>query len=185
MSGAAQRLDYTDTNRERPILTGHEQKFSSDEFIVSKTDAKGLMTYVNQVFLKVSGYTENEMLGKPHNVIRHPDMPRTVFRLLWDAIRDGREIFAYVVNRCKNGDHYWVLAHVTPTYGSGGDIIGFHSSRRVPSAAALATIQPLYKQLLAEEEKVGGRAGVEAGLNLLNQLLKSKGMGYDQFILSI
>lgn len=185
MSGAAQRLNYADTNRERPVLTGHEQKFLPDELIVSKTDAKGILTYVNQVFLRVSGYTETEMLGKPHNVIRHPDMPRTVFRLLWDTIRDGREIFAYVVNRCKNGDHYWVLAHVTPTYGSGGDIIGFHSSRRVPTAAALATIQPLYRQLVAEEEKVGGRAGVDAGLTMLNQLLKSKGVSYDQFILSI
>lgn len=185
MSAAAQRLEYADTSRERPVLTGHERKFSANEFIVSKTDAKGIITYVNQVFLRVSGYSEEEMLGKPHNVIRHPDMPRTVFRLLWDTIRDGREIFAYVVNRCKNGDHYWVLAHVTPTYGPGGEIVGFHSSRRVPSASALEAVRPLYKQLIAEEEKVGGRAGVEAGLNLLKRLLESKGMGYDQFILSI
>lgn len=179
------KVDTGGRARYNAPLTGHEQKFSTNELIVSKTDARGIMCYVNDVFLKISGYNEDEMLGKPHNVIRHPEMPGCVFRLLWDTIRDGHEIFAYVVNRCKNGDHYWVLAHVTPTFGPKGDIIGFHSSRRVPKASALAVIQPLYRELVAVEKKVGGRSGIDASLKALTDKLNAKGMSYDQFALSL
>ncbi len=167
-------------------LTGREATFAENDIIVSKTDARGVLTYVNDIFLEISGYTEDEMIGKPHNVIRHPHMPRCVFKLLWDTIRSGKEIFAYVVNRCKNGDHYWVLAHVTPTYGSDGQIIGFHSNRRVPTRKALAVIEPLYKTLLEEEQRLGaGRASVEASTKLLMDTLADKGMAYDRFVLSL
>ena len=92
----------------------------------------------------IAGYTEQEVLGKPHSLIRHPHMPRCVFKLLWDTIAGGDEIFAYVVNRCKNGDHYWVLAHVTPSRNTNGDIIGYHSNRRVPDRKIVeGTITPL------------------------------------------
>jgi PAS domain S-box-containing protein len=169
---------------DRLQVTAREVSFAEDDIIVSKTDAKGIMTYVNDIFLDVSGYTEAEMIGKPHNVIRHPDMPRCVFRLLWDAIKSGNEIFAYVMNRCKNGDHYWVLAHVTPTFGDNGQIVGYHSNRRVPSRAALSVIQPLYTQLLMEEQKygVGNRAAVDASTKMLMDTLAGKGVSYDQFI---
>lgn len=93
-------------------LTGVERTFDPDQFIVSKTDLKGRITYANKVFLDIADYTEAEILGQPHSVIRHAHMPRCVFRLLWERIQTGREIFAYVVNAAKNGDHYWVLAHV-------------------------------------------------------------------------
>ena len=91
-------------------LTGVERFFDDDEIIVSKTDLKGIITYGNSVFYRLAGYTEKELIGVNHNVIRHPDMPRAVFKLLWDTLAEGREIFAYVVNRAKNGDHYWVFA---------------------------------------------------------------------------
>lgn len=81
-----------------------------DEIIVSKTDLKGRITYANRVFLTIAGYTEQEVLGEPHSIIRHPDLPRCIFKLLWDTIQGGTEIFAYVINRCKNGDHYLVYA---------------------------------------------------------------------------
>ena len=92
----------------RPTIkpTGVERFFDDDDIIVSKTDLKGKITYANRVFSQVSGYTEPELIGQPHNLIRHPDMPRCVFKLLWDTVQDGREIFAYVVNLCKGGDHY-------------------------------------------------------------------------------
>jgi PAS domain S-box-containing protein len=96
-------------------LTGVERTFVENEIIVSKTDLKGRITYANDVFIKLAGFTETELLGQPHSIIRHPEMPRCVFKLLWDTIAEGGEIFAYVVNRSKNGDHYWVFAHVTPT----------------------------------------------------------------------
>ena len=112
--------------------TGRERMFSENDIIVSKTDLKGIITYANQTFLDVSGYSEEEILGQPHNIIRHADMPQCVFKLLWDTIKEGQEIFAHVENMSKNGDHYWVFAHVTPTFNDARKIIGYHSNRRVP-----------------------------------------------------
>lgn len=183
MTAAARR---TTDDSDRLFLTGHEQKFSRDEIIVSKTDPKGILTYVNDIFIRISGYEENELIGKPHSVIRHPHMPRCIFRLLWETIADGREIFAYVNNRCKNGDHYWVLAHITPTLGPGGRIVGYHSNRRVPAPEALAAVIPLYQRLLEEEQKQPtSRAAVEAGASLLNKIISETGKNYDQLILSL
>ena len=89
-------------------LTGVERHLAPHDIVVSKTDIKGRITYANQVFLDIAGYVEKEVIGRPHNIVRHPEMPRAVFKLLWDTISQGNEIFAYVVNRAKNGDHYWV-----------------------------------------------------------------------------
>lgn len=135
--------------------TSTEVSFHEPDLIVSKTDLKGRLTYVNEVFCKIAGYTEAELLGQPHSIIRHPDMPRAVFKLLWDTVLAGREIFAYVKNMAKNGDYYWVLAHVTPSYDEQHQIIGFHSNRRVPDRAIVAnTIVPLYAEVLQEEKNM-------------------------------
>lgn len=166
-------------------LTGVERNFNDDEIIVSKTDARGIMVYANNVFLSISGYAEDELIGKPHSVIRHPHMPRCIFKLLWDTIKAGNEVFAYVMNRCKNGDHYWVFAHVTPTMGRQGEIVGYHSSRRVARREALDIIIPLYARLLEIEEQHDGRTGLEQSSLCLNDLLKKKGLAYDQFIINL
>lgn len=165
-------------------LTGREQGFGDDELIVSKTDLKGRITYANDVFWKVSGYTEKELLGEPHSLIRHPEMPRAIFKLLWDTVQNGREIFAYVNNRCKNGDYYWVLAHVTPSFASDGSIIGFHSNRRTPNRRVIdEIITPLYRRLLDEEERHANRKeGLAASTGLLDAALAEQGMPYDEFI---
>jgi PAS domain S-box-containing protein len=165
-------------------LSGVERFFEDEEIIVSKTDLKGRLTYVNDVFLKLASYTEKECLGEPHSKIRNPDMPRCIFNLLWDTIQDGREIFAYVVNRSANGDHYWVLAHVTPSKDQSGNVIGYHSNRRVPNREILEnTIMPLYKSLLAEEQKhPNSKDGMEASMAMVTSLLQEKGMAYDEFI---
>jgi PAS domain S-box-containing protein len=170
-----------------PNLTGVERTFPVDRIIVSKTDPRGIITYANQTFIEVAGYNELELLGKPHNIIRHPDMPRCVFKLLWDEIQAGREIFAYVVNRCKNGDHYWVLAHVTPDFHpKTGEIIGYHSSRRVPSRRAIDAIVPLYEALLEEEAKHKSKvSGMHAGTELLLKTLGDAGVSYGEFVFSL
>ncbi|PCJ94648.1 MAG: chemotaxis protein [Hyphomicrobiales bacterium] len=167
--------------------TGVEQFFDDDEIIVSKTDLKGKLTYCNDVFLRMAGYSEKECLGQPHSMIRHPDMPRCIFGLLWETIQDGREIFAYVMNRCKNGDHYWVLAHVTPSRDLTGNIIGYHSSRRVPDRRILEdAIIPLYKQLLAEERRHGNRKdGMQASGQLITELLETQNKQYDEFVATL
>lgn len=168
-------------------VTGKEVFFGDDEIIVSKTDLKGHITYANDVFLKIAGYREAEVLGQPHSIIRHPDMPRCVFKLLWDTIFEGGEIFAYVINRSKNGDHYWVLAHVTPSRDADGRIIGYHSNRRVPDRKIVeGTIVPLYRQLKAKEDSFANRKdGMNAAFTDITQLLQSKGVAYDEFIATL
>ncbi|HPV77190.1 MAG TPA: PAS domain-containing protein, partial [Gemmatimonadaceae bacterium] len=94
--------------RSQVVPSGRERSFGEDEIIVSKTDLQGKITYANDVFIRVSGYEEDELLGAPHSIIRHPDMPRAVFKLLWDTLATGREVFAYVNNMARNGDNYWV-----------------------------------------------------------------------------
>ncbi|MEQ8853788.1 PAS domain-containing protein [Gimesia sp.] len=171
---------------EHPIPTGQERTFADHEIIVSKTDLKGRITYANQTFIEISGYTEEELLGQPHNLIRHPDMPRCVFKLLWDTIQVGEEIFAYVVNLCKNGDHYWVLAHVTPTWNLSGQISGYHSSRRVPERKALDKVIPLYQSLKRiEGASSDWRTGMQnATVELLSQL-DAVGMEYDEYVFAL
>ena len=172
--------------RQQNILTGVERHFPEHELIVSKTDTRGVVTYANRVFLKLAGYSENEVIGKPHNIIRHPDMPRCVFKLLWDTISSGREIFAYVVNRSRNGDHYWVFAHVTPSFDEQGRIVGYHSNRRVPRREAINAVVPIYRQLLEIEERHGDpKAGMAASFDAMVSLLKSQGMDYDQFVFTL
>ncbi|MBP2229984.1 PAS domain S-box-containing protein [Azospirillum agricola] len=167
-------------------LTGRERSFPPDEIIVSKTDPQGRLTYVNDIFLEVAGYGEAELIGKPHSIIRHPAMPRTIFRRLWETVRAGQEIFAYVNNRAKNGDHYWVLAHVTPNMAPDGTIAGYHSNRRVPRRAVLGVIEPLYGRLAAAERAAGGgEAGMTAAALLLDGILDKEGVGYDEFVLGL
>lgn len=171
---------------ERDHLTGNERNFAADEFIVSKTDLQGKITYANRVFLDVSGFREDEILGQPHSIVRHPDMPRCVFQMLWDRITAGREIFAYVVNTAKTGDHYWVFAHVTPSYDPDGTITGFHSNRRRPEPHQIEAIKALYETLCKEEEGHADRkAGLEASAALLKNILDEKEIDYDEFVLAI
>lgn len=170
----------------RPNPTGVERFLGDEEIIVSKTDPKGKITYVNKIFQTISGYTEDETLGRPHNFVRHPDMPRCIFRLLWETIQQGNEIFAYVVNLCSNGDHYWVLAHVTPTFSENKSIIGFHSNRRAPARQYLPKVISLYDQLVAEEKRHANiQDGIRASSNLLMQMIKKDFQSYDEFIHSI
>jgi PAS domain S-box-containing protein len=162
-------------------MAHNELTFGQEEFIVSKTDLNGKITYCNDLFIKISGYPEVELIDQPHNILRHPDMPAIVFKLLWERIRAGNEIFAYVKNKTKHGDFYWVFAHVTPTFDSNHKIINYHSVRRCPKDTALSIIKPFYVSLLQKEKNGGIKASEEA----LTQLLQSKGVSYDEFILSL
>lgn len=169
-----------------PSLTGVERRFSDNELIVSKTDARGIITYANSLFLRLADMSLPQALGASHNCVRNPQMPRSVFKLLWDTVGSGKEIFAYVVNRSMNGDHYWVYAHVTPSFDARGQVIGYHSNRRNPRRDALAVIEPIYKLLTAEEQKHdSAKDGLAAGTALLHKYLQDKGTEYDRFIHSL
>ncbi len=166
--------------------TDVERTFGEDEIIVSKTDLKGIITYANRTFLNVAMYTEEEILGKPHSIIRHPDMPRCVFKLLWDTLEGGNEIFAYVKNMSKNGAYYWVFAHVTPTFGPGKKIVAYHSNRRKPDRNQIQVADGLYRKLKQEEDRHSDwKKGMAAATEMLLQTLASKQIQYDEFVLSI
>lgn len=158
-----------------------ELKMKPGEFIVSKTDLKGIITYGNQTFIEMSGYAESELLKSPHNILRHEEMPKVVFKLLWEKIQEREGIYAYVKNKTKQGDYYWVFAYVTPSFDPSGNRIGYYSVRRAPSDKALKVIEPLYRELLSAERS----GGMNASLNLLNQTLQDQGMSYDQFVLGL
>jgi len=168
-------------------LTGIERFIEGDEIIVTKTDLKGKLTYANDVFRRISHVSEAECLGQPHSLIRHPDMPRCIFQMLWDHLQNGQEIFAYVVNRALNGDHYWVHAHVTPSFDESGQIIGYHSNRRLANKETLTnTIIPLYKKLLQEEQRHANRKdGMKASLQMIQDMLSEQGVEYDEFICNL
>ena len=164
--------------------TGRETFFDGSEMIVSKTDLKGRITYANRIFCRMAGYHENELIGQPHSIIRHPDMPRSVFRLLWETIEANREIFAFVKNLAKNGDHYWVFAHVTPSFDVGGRVVGYHSNRRVPDRAMLeGAIIPLYAEVLRiERSHVNGKEAVAAGSKALADFVASRKVAYEELV---
>jgi hypothetical protein len=138
------------------------------------------------VFLRVSAYTRDEVIGQPHNLIRHPEMPRAVFALLWDTLARGQELFAYIDNLAADGASYWVLAHVTPSYDAGGRVVGYHSNRRRPAPRAVDRLRPLYRQLLAEERRhPTARAAVDASSALLGELVAAQAPSYEDFIWSV
>jgi PAS domain S-box-containing protein len=164
--------------------TQHEVFFDKSDIIVSKTDLKGRITYANRPFLDISGYRSAEVIGAPHSIIRHPDMPRAIFRLLWDTVGDGQEIFAFVKNMTKSGDHYWVLAHVTPSRNASGEVVGFHSNRRVPNRARLdGVFIPLYAELSRiERGHANAKEGLLASSKHLADTLTKRGTSYDEFV---
>lgn len=166
--------------------TGVERRLGDEDIIVSKTDPSGRILYVNQTLLDISDFTEEDLLGQQHSIVRHPEMPRSVFKLLWETIQSGQEIFAYVVNLTKFGDHYWVFAHVTPSFGEDGSIIGFHSNRRAPDRKGVQNAQALYKVLLEEEQRhADRRKGMLSATELLQSMLADKNVEYDQFVFTL
>ena len=164
------------------IAPKNNEIFLNDtDFIVSKTDTKGKILYGNKAFIKLSGYEESELLNSPHSILRHTDMPKLIFQVLWDTIRAKKEIFAYVKNLSKDGSYYWVFANVTATLDTNGSIRDFHSVRRKPSPHAMQIIPNLYRDLL-QAEKSGG---IDASKKLLEDTLNKKGVDYDSFVLSL
>ncbi|MFC0253023.1 methyl-accepting chemotaxis protein [Massilia consociata] len=129
-------------------VTGREYMLAEGKTIVSTTDLQGNIQYANPYFIEVSGFTEEELIGAPQNLVRHPDMPVEAFADLWSTIRAGMPWSGMVKNRCKNGDHYWVYANVTPVFDS-GNVVGFMSVRTKPSRAQVAAAAALYAEFKA------------------------------------
>ena len=171
--------------KNRVTPTQREIALGEQDFIVSKTDLKGRITYANRTFMNISGYSEPELLGQQHNILRHPDMPRAIFKLLWDYIQSGRECFAMTKNLCKNGDHYWVLANVTPDHDEQGNTSGYFSVRRKAHDEKLRYFSDLYARMLEAERRAGPREAIAASTALLEEEIGQKGFkDYETFILA-
>lgn len=162
-----------------------EQKMREEDFIVSKTDLKGNITYCNRIFIEFAKYEERELLGKQHNIVRHPDMPRCVFKLLWDTVKQKKEINAYIKNMAKDGSYYWVHANVTPVMDEKGETIGYYSVRRKPNSRKLEKVIDLYSKLLSEEKRSGASNGLKASEQLLKDIATEGGKSYEEFIFTL
>jgi PAS domain S-box-containing protein len=171
--------------RQHIVPKENEIVMRDDDFIVSKTDLKGRITYANRIFMEFSGFEESFLIGKQHNVIRHPDMPRAIFKLLWSEVEAGREIFAYVKDICADGSYYWVLANVTPSFDEAGKVVGYYSVRRKPNPNAIRYITDLYKRLLKIEADAGSKEAIAASTRYMNEILTEKGISYEEFILQL
>ena len=164
------------------IPTSHERVMRENDFIVSKTDLTGRITYGNEIFIEYSGYSEEELLGSQHNIIRHPDMPRAVFKLLWDYLAEDKEIFAFVKNMSKDGGFYWVFTHVAPMKDKTKQKIGYSSVRRMPNAKAIPIVTEVYQAMLDAERNAGSKNAMQASGAILGNVLKDKGLTYEELI---
>lgn len=136
--------------RNNQPITHQEVAFEPGKFIVSTTDTKGRLTYVNQYFLDISGFTETELIGADHNIVRHPEMPAAAFKSLWETVKADKPWTGMVKNRCKNGDHYWVQANVTPIR-EGGQVTGYLSVRTPLSRSEIDAAEVLYQKINAKQ----------------------------------
>jgi PAS domain S-box-containing protein len=156
----------------KPTPRDEEIELDPKRYIVSETDAKGKITYANDYFQEVSGYTLDELIGKPHSIVRHPDMPKVVFKLLWETIGAGKNINAVVKNLAKDGRYYWIFTEFEIRKDTDtGEIIGYHASRKKISRHVIEIIAELYEKLLEIEKS----EGVEASEKYLIAFLKEKG----------
>jgi len=171
----------------KPRITPTQQEIvlSDDDIIVSKTDLTGRITYANRAFMRIANYSERDLLAQQHNIVRHPEMPRGTFKLLWDTLKAEREFFAYAKNMTSDGHYYWVFANITPDRDLNGKVVGYFSVRRKPKASALQAIIPLYQEMLEVERRAGPATAPDTSLRFLQDKLKGMGTTYDRLILSL
>lgn len=156
-----------------------EIEINEDHFIVSKTDTKGIITYFNKDFLEVSGFKHEDLLYKNHNILRHEDMPSVLFKYMWTELSQGNEVNAYVKNKTKSGDFYWVFANITPSFSDNNRINGYFSVRKKAQREKVRKVEEVYRSLRSIEHS----SGVDAAHEHFKKLLK--GNSYDKFVLSI
>ncbi|MDX8384655.1 MAG: PAS domain-containing protein, partial [Ghiorsea sp.] len=149
-------------------ITQHEHHMGEKDIIVSKTDLEGRITYVNDAFITMSGFSMDELIGKPQNIVRHPEMPAAAFQDLWNSLAAKESWTGMVKNRCKNGDFYWVQANVAPMI-EGGEVVGYLSVRTKPSAENIKKASDLYKAINAGKAKLSETSFFEK-LNIIKRM---------------
>ncbi len=162
----------------RPIPIDEEIKFSKKKFIVSKTDINGTITFVNKNFCDISGYSEDELIGLPHNIVRHPDMPRAIFFLIWSSLLKGEPVSGVIKSLAKSGKYYWVIADFDVKKDENGNIKSFTAFRRAAPQHVIDEMEELYETMLNIEK----RRGIKGSLSYLESYLEEKGMNYEEFL---
>ena len=162
-----------------PEPINNEIKLNPKKYIVSKTDSKGIIEYGNDYFVEISGYSEPELIGQPHSIIRHPDMPKVVFKMMWDRINKGQNIMAVVKNLAKDGSFYWVITEFEPKIDPiTNEILSHTAYRKAAPKNVVQTMEPIYAKLLEIEEQ----GGMDASEKYLRGFFEEKGISYDDFI---
>jgi PAS domain S-box-containing protein len=164
--------------------TDVERFLKEDDLIVSKTDTASRITYASESFCEIAGYTYEELRGKPHCIIRHPCMPRAVFSLMWEHLKQEKEFLGYVKNMSSDGSFYWTFASIAPTYDK-GEVVGYMSSRRAPTREALSTIEPIYQRMREAEMQLSPDQQIPASSALLWQEISREYQSYAEYILSL
>jgi PAS domain S-box-containing protein len=170
---------------QRPEANDNEKEVTSIDLIVSKADREGNITYVNPIFIKISGYTQGELFEKPHSILRHPDMPKVVFKYLWDTIQKGEDVVSYVKNLCKDGSYYWVLATVKTAKNPDGSFRNYMSTRKCITQEAKTTISALYAELLKIEKEKGFESSQKAFEDFLSDNNINTAQEFNAFMLNL
>ncbi|ATA76133.1 putative PAS/PAC sensor protein [Capnocytophaga canimorsus] len=166
----------------RPIPIDKEVVWDKSKVIISETDSFGTITNVNDVFVDVSGYSPNELIGQPHNLIRHPDMPKLAFKMLWDNLKSGNNFAGVVKNLAKSGEYYWVITDFEIIRDPMGNITHYIARRKsVPTPVIDNYVTPLYETLL-KLEKIGG---MDLSARYFKNYLDKQGKDYMDFIMSV
>ena len=153
---------------QKPTPIDEEIVLDPKRYIVSETDEKGRITFANDYFIEVSGYSLEELIGKPHSIVRHPDMPKVVFKHLWSELKEKNEVYAFIKNLTKDGSFYWVLAYVRGAFNPDGTLRNYVSTRKTMSQNARSLIEPLYQKLLEIENSDGIEASEKELIASLN-----------------
>jgi PAS domain S-box-containing protein len=163
----------------RPIPIDKEVSWDKTQTIMSKTDLYGTIEYANEVFVDVCGYEDYELMAQPHNIVRHPDMPKVVFKVLWENIQKGNQFHGIVKNLAKSGRYYWVITSFEYSRDENGNIVNYIARRKaVPQDVITKHIEPLYKKLLQIEQV----SGVDASEKYLIGFLEEEGLSYVDLI---
>lgn len=166
-------------------MNNQELDITSDQLIVSKTNPAGKITYCNQDFIELSGYNESELVGQPHSIIRHPEMPCGIFHLMWQTLKQNKEFNGLVKNKTKSGNSYWAFTNITPVHSLSGQLTSYTCAKRQPNPAAITMFSMYYEQMLEHEAGQRNEAVAKQSVTLLTELLSAMGDNYETSVFKL
>jgi PAS domain S-box-containing protein len=166
-------------------MSSKELDIGPNQLVITKSDPAGKITYCNQSFFELSGYTEQELIGQPHNIFRHPDMPSGLFYLLWQTLGQKKEFNGFIKNITKSGDSYWAFTNITPVYSATGQLTGYTCAKRQANSAAETLFSMYYEQMADEEQGQKNDASAKRSLQLLIDMLSATGDSYEASVFKL